>query len=122
MIPIHFLLQFAACPPTSTSWENITLDALDMKRNGMNTTPLLIVNPIDNEIRLDVGNHRVYFLPLLGISEISCQCLVSDQTIHSPDNGLHKYDARDLILPHTRSLLNQYVNVFDVVKYDITLK
>ena len=122
IVPIQFLLSFAAPSPTKTSWENITLDALDMVKNGMKTIPLLVVNPIHQEIRLDIGNHRVYFLPLLGISKIQCHCLVSDKTIHHPKNGLHKYDAKGRIKPNAKTLLGQYVRVFDAVLPDFSLK
>jgi len=115
LVSIQFLLRFAACPPTKASWKEITEYAFDMLENGMNTIPLLVVNPIDNEIRLDSGNHRVYFLPLVGVAKIKCECFISNKTIQSSSNGLHKYDGKNLIKSDTIKYLNQYVKISDVL-------
>ena len=116
-IPLHFLIQWAACPPEAgCSWGELATYAADMVKRGQDETPLLVVNPIKNELRLDIGNHRVYFLPLAGIKNIECACLVSSKTILTPGNGKHSYDGGSLIRNNAKSKIGEYCYPSDVLQ------
>ncbi len=65
---------------------------------GINDPALLVVNPITKEIRLDSGNHRVYLLPLLGVTTLPVICFVTEGPVIIADgNGSHVYKTDRII-------------------------
>lgn len=92
LVNIRWLQQWAGFPPTKMTPDSLYELMKDILYTGITDPALLIVNPITKEIRLDSGNHRVYLLPLLGITKLPVICFVTNDTVVlSATNGTHVY-------------------------------
>jgi len=101
LIDIRWLQQWSAYPPTKMTAEETGELIIDIAKNGIKDPALLVINPISQEIRLDSGNHRVYFMPILGVTTLPVICFVtSGPVIMSEANGSHVYTT-DCITANT---------------------
>lgn len=97
LVCVDFLLRFANPNPTEETdlcngeihhqevvWQNI----LD---EGMQEPLMLRVNPYDNEIRLESGNHRVRLAKKYGFKYLPVATFVTKKTIFHAGNGGHVF-------------------------------
>lgn len=93
LLDLRYLQQFAAYPPTAMTIVDIAELMNDVDKNGQQDPMRLVLDPWKSKIRLDCGNHRVWFMPLLGYTAARVTLLISDNVIVTPENGIHSYEA-----------------------------
>ena len=69
----------------------------DIEENGMNEPLLLTVGLKNKTIRLESGNHRIKLAKKYGYTHLPVATFVSFETIKFEANGLHEYDAKNII-------------------------
>ena len=90
LVDVRWLQKWSAYPPTKMMPHEISALNDNLLLEGINDPALLVVNPITKEIRLDSGNHRVYLLPLLGVTTLPTICFVTNGPVIIADgNGYH---------------------------------
>ena len=90
-IDARFLQQWAANPPTRMTPDEIRDLTRSIEINGVQEPLLIVLNPFAHTVRLDIGNHRVFLCPIIGITHVPVVCYVCDQSIVNIGNSDHVY-------------------------------
>lgn len=104
-VAVDFLLNFCNPSPTTETdlYTGETCDQEVVWKNimeeGIHEPLMLRINPYDNEIRLESGNHRVRMAKKYNISHLPVASFITKRTVFHSGNGPHVFYLNDRLTP-----------------------